>query len=60
METAKENVKKPFADEVKLEQMTARLNELNILLDMDKNDNEVIAGESEEVVINNKTKEKVR
>ena len=45
METAKESVKKPFADESKLEQMTARLNELNILLDMDKNENEIVGGE---------------
>ena len=58
METAKENVKKPFADESKLEQMTARLNELNILLDMDKNENEIVGGEvsDEEKVVSGKNK----
>ena len=59
METAKENVKKPFADEAKLEQMTARLNELNILLDMDKNENEIVGGEisDEEKIVSSKTKD---
>ena len=58
MKTAKESVKKPFSDESNLEQMTARLNELNILLDIDKNENEIVGDEvsDEEKVVSGKDK----
>ena len=58
METATESVKKPFSDESNLEQMTARLNELNILLDIDKNENEIVGDEvsDEEKVVSGKDK----
>ena len=44
-ETAKIEVEKPFAQEEELRTKTARLNELNALLDVDKRDNELIGGE---------------
>ena len=58
MKTEKESVKKPFSDESNLEQMTARLNELNILLDIDKNENEIVGDEvsDEEKVVSGKDK----
>lgn len=40
-EVAKEEVKKPFAKEQKLKEMTDRLNVLNGLLNVDKRDNEL-------------------
>ncbi len=42
LEEAKEEVKKPFAKEEELKSKNERLAELNILLDMDKHDNELI------------------
>jgi predicted nucleic acid-binding Zn-ribbon protein len=48
-ETAKVEVKKPFAQEKELRTKTARLNELNALLDVDKRDNELVGGEQSDV-----------
>ncbi len=48
METAKEQVDIPFEKEQELQTKSARLAELNILLNMDKHENEVIDGEPDE------------
>ena len=48
-ETAKVEVQKPFAQEEELRTKTARLNELNALLDVDKRDNEFVGGEQADV-----------
>lgn len=48
-ETAKVEVQKPFAQEEELRTKTARLNELNALLDVDKRDNELVGGEHSDV-----------
>ena len=45
MDNAKVEVQKPFPQEEELKEKTARLNELNTLLDMDKRDNELVDGE---------------
>ena len=45
MDNAKVEVQKPFPQEEELKVKTARLNELNTLLDMDKRDNELVDGE---------------
>lgn len=50
-ETAKIEVQKPFAQEEELRAKTARLNELNALLDVDKRESEVIETEGIEVDI---------
>ena len=42
LESAKEQVARPFPQEEELKAKSARLDELNILLDMDKKDNEVL------------------
>ena len=42
LESAKEQVARPFPQEEELKTKSARLDELNILLDMDKKDNEVL------------------
>ena len=47
-ETAKKEVEKPFAKEEELKTKTARLDELNILLNMDKRENEIVGGEPDE------------
>ena len=47
-ETAKKEVEKPFAKEEELKAKTARLDELNILLNMDKRENEIVGGEPDE------------
>ena len=47
-ETAKQEIKKPFAKEKELRAKTARLDELNILLNMDKKENEIVGGEPDE------------
>ena len=47
-ETAKQEIKKPFAKEEELRAKTARLDELNILLNMDKKENEIVGGEPDE------------
>ena len=48
LDNAKAEVEKPFPKEDDLKAKTARLDELNILLNMDKKDNEIVDGEREE------------
>ena len=47
-ETTKQEIEKPFAKEEELRAKTARLDELNILLNMDKKENEIVGGEPDE------------
>lgn len=47
-ETAKQEIEKPFAKEEELRAKTARLDVLNILLNMDKKENEIVGGEPDE------------
>ena len=47
LENAKIEVEKPFSHEEELKIKSARLAELNALLDMDKKDNEIVDGENE-------------
>lgn len=47
-ETAKKEVQKPFAQEEDLKAKLSRLDELNILLNMDKTENEIVGGEPDE------------
>ena len=47
-ETAKQEIEKPFAKEEELRAKTARLDELNILLNMDKKESEIVGGEPDE------------
>ena len=47
-ETAKQEIEKPFAKEEELKAKTARLDELNILLNMNKKENEIVGGEPDE------------
>ena len=46
-ENAKQEVNKPFPQEQELVEKTARLNELNILLNLDKKENEIVDGVEE-------------
>jgi hypothetical protein len=48
METAKEQFALPFEKEQEMQEKTARLNELNILLNMDKRENEIMDAEPDE------------
>lgn len=61
-ETAKKEVEKPFPQEADLKAKTARLDELNILLNMDKKENELVDGEPDEgdgqPVVKQKVKER--
>lgn len=45
LESAKAEVQKPFPQEEELAAETARLNELNALLNLDKKENEIVDGE---------------
>ena len=45
LENAKAEVQKPFPQEEELAAKTARLNELNALLNLDKKENEIVDGE---------------
>ena len=45
---AKQEVEKPFPQEDELKTKSARLDELNILLNMDKRDSEIVDGEPDE------------
>ena len=45
LENAKQEVEKPFPQEDELKRKSARLDELNILLNMDKRENEIVDGE---------------
>lgn len=47
-ETAKQEIEKPFTKEEELRAKIARLDELNILLNMDKKENEIVGGEPDE------------
>ena len=47
-ETAKAEAEKPFSKEEELKSKMARLDELNILLNLDKNENEIVGGEPDE------------
>ena len=47
--SAKEELEKPFPQEAELKEKMARLAELNILLDMDKKENELVDGEVEQI-----------
>ena len=57
-ETAKKEVQKPFAQEEELRSKLARLDELNILLNMDKTENEIVGGEPDEGEVPTARKEK--
>ena len=48
LETAKADVQKPFSHEEELQSKTARLSELNALLNVDHTENEVVDGEPDE------------
>ena len=58
LETAKKEVQKPFIGEEELKTKLARLDELNILLNMDKRDNEIVGGEPDVGEVPNTRKEK--
>ena len=45
LEAAKVEVEKPFPKEDELKEKTARLDELNILLNLDKKENEIVDGD---------------
>ena len=57
-ETAKKEIEKPFSQEEELRTKLARLDELNILLNMDKRENEIVGGEPDEGEAPEKRKEK--
>lgn len=59
LETAKQEVQKPFAQEEELQQKTARLGELNVMLDMDKKEHPILDVEPDESVEVVETKCKV-
>ena len=48
LESAKEQVEKPFPQEDELKEKSARLDELNILLNMDKAQNELVDEDRED------------
>ena len=48
LETAKEEVKRPFPQEAELKEKQARLDQLNIELNMDKPENEMVDTDREE------------
>ena len=48
VEIAKQEVEKPFPREEELKEKSARLDQLNILLNMDKRENEIVDGVQEE------------
>ena len=58
LETAMKEVQKPFIQEEELKTKLARLDELNILLNMDKTENEIVGGEPDEGEVPEKRKEK--
>lgn len=49
MEQAKAEINVPFEKEEELAQKSARLSELNVLLNMDKHENEIVDSEPDEV-----------
>ena len=58
LETAMKEVQKPFIQEEELKTKLARLDELNILLNMDKTESEIVGGEPDEGEVPEKRKEK--
>ena len=48
VENAKQEVEKPFPREEELKEKSARLDQLNILLNMDKRENEIVDGATDE------------
>lgn len=48
LESAKTEIQKPFPQEEALKTKSARLDELNILLNLDKRENEIVDGERSE------------
>ena len=48
VELAKQEVEKPFPREEELKAKSARLDQLNILLNMDKRENEIVDGMQDE------------
>ena len=60
LETAKKDVEKPFNQEEELTAKTARLTELNALLNVDKKENELVEGEPDEGDEERKPKNKDR
>ena len=48
LESAKSELNKPFVHEEELKLKSARLAELNAMLDLNKNDNEIVDGDREE------------
>jgi hypothetical protein len=59
-EIAKVEAQKPFSHEEELKEKTARLDELNIMLNLDKPENELAGDEPDEDEIEPERKEKVR
>lgn len=59
LETAKQEVQKPFVQEEELQRKTARLGELNAMLDMDKKEHPILDVEPDESVEVVETKYKV-
>jgi uncharacterized protein YhaN len=57
---AKEEVEKPFPQEEELSRKQARLDELNIVLNLDKRENEILDGEQEEGGMEQEKKERAR
>ena len=57
-ETAKAEAEKPFSKEEELKSKMARLDELNILLNLDKNENEIVGGEPDEGEAQSEKKER--
>lgn len=55
IENAKQEVQKPFPHDDELKEKSARLEELNILLNMDKSENEIVDGEPEDAELPQKT-----
>ena len=60
LESAKAEVAKPFPQEEELRTKTARLEELNVLLDMDKPENEIVDGDVVEEPTGQSTKAQER
>lgn len=56
-ENAKNEIKRPFPHEEELQEKTKRLNELNVLLNLNEKTNEIIDDEKEEDRYSSKTKE---
>ena len=48
VENAKQEIAKPFPREEELKEKSARLDQLNILLNMDKRENEIVDGIQDE------------